>query len=92
MRKVVCCKYKEELEGLERAPLPGYLGQKIYENVSKRAWEEWQDLQIKMINEYRLNLANREDYEALVDQMLIFLCLKHGESFDVEDPERGGKQ
>jgi len=88
-RKVFCAKYKIEAEGLEASPLPGELGKKIFDSVSKKAWEEWEDLQIKIINEYRLNLSDRDDYNALKEQMLIFLGLKEGANLDVEDPERG---
>jgi len=88
-RKVFCAKYKIEAEGLEAPPLPGELGKKIFDSVSKKAWEEWEDLQIKIINEYRLNLSDKDDYNALKEQMLIFLGLKEGANLDVEDPERG---
>lgn len=89
MRKVFCSKYKQELDGLDSPPFPGDVGKRIYENVSKQAWQEWQDLQIKIINEYRLNLSLKEDYEALRDQMLIFLGLKEGMTAEVGDPEKG---
>lgn len=37
-RTVMCRKYKEELEGLERAPYPGAKGEDIFNHVSKKAW------------------------------------------------------
>ncbi len=89
MRKVFCRKFKKELEGLESQPFPGPLGELIYNSVSKEAWEEWQDLQIKIINEYRLNLSIKEDYEALKQQMLIFLGFEEGQNIKVGDPEQG---
>ena len=41
-RIVHCRRYGEDLEGLERPPLPGSKGQDIFDNVSKKAWLEWQ--------------------------------------------------
>jgi len=41
-RTVNCRKYKEELPGLERPPYPGTKGEDIYNNVSKKAWDDWQ--------------------------------------------------
>ena len=41
-RTVFCRRYQKEMEGLETPPLPGAKGQDIYENVSARAWAEWQ--------------------------------------------------
>ena len=50
-RTVFCRKYQEELEGLDFPPMPGKKGEDIYENVSKKAWEEWQAQQTMLINE-----------------------------------------
>ena len=57
-RMVHCLKLNKEAEGLDFAPLPGPLGQKVYENISKEAWNEWIRLQTMMVNEYQLNLAD----------------------------------
>ena len=40
-RKVMCCILKEEAEGMDYAPYPGELGQRIYNEVSKEAWSRW---------------------------------------------------
>ena len=56
-RMVHCLKLNKEAEGLDFAPLPGPLGQKVYENISKEAWNEWIRLQTMMVNEYQLNLG-----------------------------------
>ena len=47
-RKVFCVKFQKELPGLDAAPWPGELGQRIYENVSVDAWKLWED-RMKMI-------------------------------------------
>jgi Fe-S cluster biosynthesis and repair protein YggX len=53
-RTVQCVVLKREAPGLERPPYPGPLGQRIFEQVSKEAWERWRAHQIMLINEYRL--------------------------------------
>ena len=53
-RTVHCVKLGREAEGLERQPYPGELGKRIYENVSKEAWDEWLKHQTMLINEHRL--------------------------------------
>ena len=53
-RMVQCVKLGREAEGLEKAPYPGELGQRIFENVSKEAWQQWLRHQTMLINEYRL--------------------------------------
>ena len=54
-RTVNCIKLKRETDGLERIPYPGDLGQRIFDNVSKEAWQEWLKQQTMLINEYRLS-------------------------------------
>lgn len=91
-RMVKCIKLGKELPGLEKPPFPGEIGTRIYNEVSQQAWAMWRDdMQIKVLNEYRLNMANPKDYQALVDQMLLFLNLKSGAVAEVENAERGRK-
>ena len=53
-RMVKCVLLGTEAEGLERPPYPGALGQRLYENVSKAAWQRWLAHQTMLINENRL--------------------------------------
>jgi Fe-S cluster biosynthesis and repair protein YggX len=53
-RMVQCVLLKSEAPGLDKPPYPGPLGQRIYENVSKQAWQQWINHQTMLINEYRL--------------------------------------
>ena len=52
-RMVQCIKLKREAEGLEKPPLKGPMGQKIFENISKQAWQEWLEHSQKLIKEDR---------------------------------------
>jgi len=54
-RMVNCILLGEEAEGLDYAPYPGELGQRIFDNVSKQAWQRWLEHQTMLINEYRLS-------------------------------------
>jgi len=66
---VKCAVLGKEAEGLDYAPVPGELGKRIYENVSKEAWEQWVRLQTMLINEYRLNLADERAQKLLMEKM-----------------------
>lgn len=81
-RMVHCRRLKQELEGLDAPPFPGPAGQRIYENVSKRAWEEWLAVQTRLINEKHLNMIEPEARKYLSEQREKFLA---GE--DAEDAE-----
>jgi len=54
-RTVKCVKLDKEAEGLDYPPYPGDLGKRIWENVSKEAWQMWMGHQTMLINENRLN-------------------------------------
>ena len=73
MRTVQCRRYNEELEGLDRPPLPGPKGQAIFDSVSKKAWGDWQALQTMLINEKHLNMMDPEARKYLSEQMELFL-------------------
>ena len=68
-RNVNCVILKAEAEGLDFAPYPGELGQKIYDNVSKEAWQRWLGHQTILINEYRLTPIEPEARKFLETEM-----------------------
>jgi Fe-S cluster biosynthesis and repair protein YggX len=68
-RTVNCVILKTEAEGLDYAPYPGDLGQRIYENVSKEAWQRWLAHQTMLINEYRLTPIEPEARQFLATEM-----------------------
>ncbi|NCN89357.1 MAG: oxidative damage protection protein [Gallionella sp.] len=68
-RMVQCVKLGREAEGLERQPYPGALGQRIFNSVSKEAWQGWIKFQTMLVNENRLNLADAKARQFLAQQM-----------------------
>ena len=68
-RTVHCSKLKKDAEGLDAPPYPGELGQKIFDNVSKEAWQLWLKQQTMLINEYRLSVINPEHRKFLETEM-----------------------
>ena len=69
MREVNCVKLKKTAEGLERVPYPGELGAKIFDNVSKEAWDLWLKHQTMLINEYRLTPIEPKARKFLEEEM-----------------------
>lgn len=68
-RTVKCAKLDKEAEGLERIPYPGELGQRIFDNVSKEAWQMWLQHQTMLINEYRLTPIEPKARKFLEEEM-----------------------
>jgi Fe-S cluster biosynthesis and repair protein YggX len=72
-RTVQCVYLKREAEGLDFPVYPGELGQRIYDHVSKEAFEAWKRHQTMLVNENRLNLADARARQYLARQMENFL-------------------
>ena len=68
-RQVNCVKLKREAEGLDFPPYPGELGKRVFEQVSKEAWKQWLEQQKMLVNENRLNLADKKARDYLAHQM-----------------------
>ncbi len=68
-RKVFCVKFQREMPGLDEPPFDTELGKKIYQNVSAEAWRMWGEHCKMILNEYRLNPANKRDQELIVQQL-----------------------
>jgi len=68
-RTVHCVKLNAEAEGLDRAPYPGELGQRIFDNVSKEGWQLWMKQQTMLINEYRVNPLDPQSRKFIEEQM-----------------------
>ena len=68
-RTVHCVKLGTEAEGLDRPPFPGPIGQRIFEHVSRQGWQMWIEHQTRLINEYRLALADPKARQFLAEEM-----------------------
>lgn len=72
-RTIYCTKLHKETEGLDFAPYPGELGKRIYQHISKEAWQMWINRQLMFINEYRLNMLEPKARDFLAEEMEKFL-------------------
>lgn len=68
-RIVKCVLLGTEAEGLDRPPYPGELGQRIFEQASKEAWQRWLKHQTMLMNEYRLSPIDPKARKFLVAEM-----------------------
>ena len=68
-RIVKCIKLGQEAEGLDFQTYPGELGKRIFDNVSKQAWDDWIKHQTLLVNENRLNLSDIKARQYLASQL-----------------------
>ncbi|MEX2163055.1 MAG: oxidative damage protection protein [Sulfuricaulis sp.] len=68
-RKVQCVKLGREADGLDYPTYPGELGKRVWENVSKEAWQMWLGHQTMLMNENRLNPLDPKARKFLESEM-----------------------
>jgi|TARA_B110000263_G_C15143944_1_gene434613 Fe-S cluster biosynthesis and repair protein YggX len=68
-RTVNCVLLGIESEGLDRPTYPGDLGQRVFDNVSKLAWQRWLGHQTMLINENRLTPIEPKARQFLEQEM-----------------------
>lgn len=72
-RQIFCQHLKTEAEGMDFQLYPGELGKRIFDNISKQVWTEWQKKQTMLINEHKLNMMEPNDRHFLEEKMQSFL-------------------
>jgi Fe-S cluster biosynthesis and repair protein YggX len=70
---VQCKKLNKAAEGLEAPPIAGELGQRLYDEISKEAWQLWLKQQTILINENRLKMSDPTARTFLKAEMQKFL-------------------
>jgi Fe-S cluster biosynthesis and repair protein YggX len=83
---VHCKKLGKELPGLAKPPYKNELGKRIYEEISKEAWDEWIQHSVRYVNTYfgpgRLDITTKEGQEFLFKQAAIFFGFEEGDLAD----------
>ena len=72
-QRIFCQKQQCEADALNRAPVPGPLGERILKNIGQEAWSQWLGHQTMLINEYRLSLLDPKARAFLLQEMEAFL-------------------
>jgi len=66
---VQCVKFGKEAEGLDKPPFRGELGERVFESVSKEAWQMWLEHSKMLINEYRLDLTSEQGQKVWMSEL-----------------------
>ena len=76
MSENLCSRCQEKPAGLERPPFRGALGESIAASVCRACWDEWREMEVRVINELRLNFMDPEAQETLHRHLREFLKLE----------------
>jgi Fe-S cluster biosynthesis and repair protein YggX len=72
-RTVRCARLQRDLPGLEAPPFPGDLGQRIFDGVSRQAWDAWQKRSVEILQERSLSMGDPQARKVLLKEMEAFL-------------------
>lgn len=78
-RIVHCKKLGKDLPGLAKPPYKNDLGKRIFEEVSKEAWDMWIKDSVKFINTYRVDLTSADGQKFMFKQCAIYFGFEDGE-------------
>jgi len=77
---------RTDAPALPRQPLPGKPGAEVRERVCLDCWNEWQKMEVMVINELRLNFMDPASQQILNKHMREFLFPGAGEDPKPESP------
>jgi Fe-S cluster biosynthesis and repair protein YggX len=78
-RLVHCRMLKKDLPGLARPPYRNDLGQRIFAEVSKDAWDQWLHDAVRYINTYQVDLASPEGAKFMFKQCAVYFGFEDGD-------------
>lgn len=91
-KTVFCSRLKQELPAISgRITFAGPFGERILKSVSQKAWIEWLDMQMKVINEYRLHMGEASHRQFLQEMASKFFGFDGGDGTLGAGPEGGLK-
>ncbi len=79
VRIVHCRKLDQDLPGLSKVPYKNELGRRIYEEVSKQAWDQWLKESVRFINTYGLDLTTPKGQDFIFKQCAIYFGYEEGD-------------
>jgi Fe-S cluster biosynthesis and repair protein YggX len=69
----VRCQQTGEPPAARRVPFPAAVKEKVVASICASCWREWEDMEVKVINEYRLNFLDPQHRDVLQRACLEFL-------------------
>jgi Fe-S cluster biosynthesis and repair protein YggX len=76
---VKCRKLGRELPGLKKPPYRNALGQRLFDEVSQEAWDQWLQESVRLINTYRIDLGDPEGQRFMLQQTALYFGFEEGD-------------
>ena len=75
MSTITCSRCRQDRSAVDQVPYPGELGEEIRQRVCESCWAEWQQAEVIVINELRLDFMNPRSHDILIQHLREFLGL-----------------
>ncbi|MEM1179842.1 MAG: Fe(2+)-trafficking protein [Acidobacteriota bacterium] len=85
MIMVDCTRCDKETPAAENVTYGGKVGEEIRKNVCQTCWQEWQGMEVMVINELRLNFMDPKALETLIQHMREYFRLAKSEGTSALD-------
>ena len=90
MADIKCVRCEEMSPSIEGfISFAGDFGQDIRARVCQACWEEWSDMQIKVLNEFRLHMGEASHRKQIQDYAFRFFRMDGGDGLLGAGPEGG---
>lgn len=70
-----CVRCRRQRSAVPNVPYAGELGAEIRDKICTECWTEWQQAEVMMINELRLDFMNPRSLDILIQHLREFLGL-----------------
>ncbi|HSJ15673.1 MAG TPA: oxidative damage protection protein [Longimicrobiales bacterium] len=88
MPEIQCAKCGQAGAQLAKAPLRTELGERVFQNICQRCWDQWLRYQTALINHNGLDVRDRPAREFLTANMEAFL-FKPSEATEIDTSQQG---
>ena len=75
MSSIACSRCRQQRPAVAEVPFSGELGDQIRQQVCEVCWAEWQQAEVIVINELRLDFMDPRSHDILTQHMREFLGL-----------------
>lgn len=88
MADINCARCGETNPQMQKPPLRNELGERIFNNICQKCWDQWLRYQTALINHNGLDVREKEAREFLTTNMEAFL-FKTGKTEDIDTTQQG---
>jgi len=88
MAEITCVRYGQPGSQLAKPPFRNELGERIFQSICQRCWDQWLRQQTALINHFGLDVREKEARDMLTANMEAFL-FRTGRMDEIDTSQQG---